>query len=413
MAKRLAQWTVMVYMAGDNNLSEASTRDLIELASVASHPSVNVLVQHDTAGDGPTLVYHLQAKAGLPKPIRDLGETDSGDPVTLYRFLRWAQENFPARQYALILWGHGTSWQPADISKIAQSTGAGAIPADEAAAHATSNLANAMFRPTVQAVLSSPTQDERAVCADDGTGNAIDATELKTVLAKAMRYFGKPLDILGLDACLMCNIELAYELKDCVRYMIGSEEIVPNSGWPYDRILRKLMDKPNMLAEELARHIPQQYVKRYVRWGYPEPVTLTAMDLKLIDRVTGSLDQLATALIAHMPQAAYEIFDSQKDSTYFWRATLWDIGHLCEVLQLRTASKDVREAAGRVRAALSPGIDSFVVEQRSSGHKVGQCNGLTIYLRPYRKEISRAYDTLAFTRQVRWLEMMRAYHAAG
>ena len=264
----------------------------------------------------------------------------------------------------------------------------------------------------MQTVLSQPTHDERAVCSDDGSGNAIDATELHNVLTKATRYFGQPVDILGLDACLMCNIELAYELRDSVRYLIGSEEIVPNSGWPYDRILRRLVANPAMSARELAQRIPQEYIRRYVRWGYPEPVILAAMDLGQLDRVTASLDQLATALIGHMPAATYEIWDAQVGSTRFWQATLWDIAHFCEALQQRTGSDEVRKAAGRVRAVLSPGMDGFIVERRSSGQRVSQCGGVTVYLRPYRKEISRYYDTLSFTQRVRWLDMMRAYHAA-
>lgn len=411
MRASFAQWTVMVYMAGDNNLSDASTRDLIELASVEVAPQVNVLVQHDTAGDGPTLLYRLESQAGLPKPLRDLGETDSGDPRTLYRFIRWAQQEYPARYYALVLWGHGNCWQPPDLSRIAATRGS-PIGEAEAGRASEGNLGNALFRPTIQTVLGQPTPTERAVCSDDGSGNAIDAAELQKVLTKAAHYFGKPLDLLGLDACLMCNIELAYELKDCVRFMVGSEEIVPNDGWPYDRILRKLAAKPGMQPEELARHIPQQYVKRYVRWGYPEPVTLTAMDLSRIDQAIEPLDQLAGALIAHMPRAAHEIWDAQLKSTRFWKATLWDIAHFCEALQLRTENEEVRKAAGRVRAALAPGIDSFIVEQRSSGAKVAPCGGLTVYLRPYRKPISRFYDSLSFARQVRWLDMIQAYHAA-
>jgi len=42
-----AKWTVMVYMAGDNNLDGAALRDIAEMARVGSTKDVNILVQLD------------------------------------------------------------------------------------------------------------------------------------------------------------------------------------------------------------------------------------------------------------------------------------------------------------------------------------------------------------------------------
>ena len=43
-----AQWTWLVYMAGDNNLQSAGLDDLNEMRQIGSTPQVNVLVQFDT-----------------------------------------------------------------------------------------------------------------------------------------------------------------------------------------------------------------------------------------------------------------------------------------------------------------------------------------------------------------------------
>lgn len=409
MEKARAAWTVMVYMAGDNNLSDASVRDLKEIASVGATDEVHLVAEHDTAGDGPTYRYYLHQGDEVPAPVMDLGETDSGDPQTLLNFITWARESYPAQHTMLILWGHGRSWQPEAAQKLAAE---GAADGALAGADADPALGATMFRGTVEAMLAEAMEAERSICSDSGTGNAIDVKELAQVLALAAEQSGQPIDILGMDACLMCNVELAYELKDCVGYIVGSEEIVPNAGWPYDRLLRQLVDKPAMLPEELARRAPQQYVKRYVAWGYDGPVTLAALDLSRVDHVAQPLGALAEALVAHMPAAAYELFDAQKESSHFWNATLWDIAHFCEALQKRTADEAVRKAAGRVRAAVVPGEDSFIVEGRTSGPAVAQCSGLTIYLRPYRQEISPHYGQLAFATETGWLAMMQAYHAA-
>ena len=44
-----ADWTVMVYLAGDNNLDGAGVADLREMKKVGSSASVNVIAQFDAA----------------------------------------------------------------------------------------------------------------------------------------------------------------------------------------------------------------------------------------------------------------------------------------------------------------------------------------------------------------------------
>ncbi|MBW1675421.1 MAG: hypothetical protein JRF30_01090 [Deltaproteobacteria bacterium] len=68
---------------------------------------------------------------------------------------------------------------------------------------------------------------------DDTSGDALDNQELKNVLSGVSQRIGRKIDILGLDACLMNMIEVAYQLKDCVQVMVGSEEEEPFDGWPY------------------------------------------------------------------------------------------------------------------------------------------------------------------------------------
>jgi len=45
------KWTFMVYMAGDNNLSDAGETDLGEMAAVGSTADVNLVVEFDRIGD--------------------------------------------------------------------------------------------------------------------------------------------------------------------------------------------------------------------------------------------------------------------------------------------------------------------------------------------------------------------------
>ncbi|PIP08843.1 MAG: hypothetical protein COX51_02100, partial [Syntrophobacteraceae bacterium CG23_combo_of_CG06-09_8_20_14_all_50_8] len=58
-ASNKAKWTVMVYMAGDNNLDGAALRDIAEMAKVGSTKDVNVLVQLDRIEDKLTRRFRI------------------------------------------------------------------------------------------------------------------------------------------------------------------------------------------------------------------------------------------------------------------------------------------------------------------------------------------------------------------
>ena len=71
------------------------------------------------------------------------------------------------------------------------------------------------------------------------------------------------IDILGLDSCLMGMAEVAYEVRDSVNYLIGTEGFEANTGWPYDGVLRLLTERPAQTASQMAQNIVREYQKYY------------------------------------------------------------------------------------------------------------------------------------------------------
>jgi hypothetical protein len=96
-----ADWTLMVYLAGDNSLSPNAFVDIDELRQVGSTAAVNLVVMHDSLYEAPTRYRVEQGGAG--EQPESLPELDSGDGQTLVEFVGWASERWPARRYALIL----------------------------------------------------------------------------------------------------------------------------------------------------------------------------------------------------------------------------------------------------------------------------------------------------------------------
>jgi hypothetical protein len=91
------QWTVMVYLAGDNNLESAGVIDLNEMKRAGSSDQVNVIAQFDRQGKNiATKRYYIRKAGTLAKDVvGSLGETNMGDPHVLEDFIQWGAKNYP------------------------------------------------------------------------------------------------------------------------------------------------------------------------------------------------------------------------------------------------------------------------------------------------------------------------------
>ncbi len=406
-----AKWTFMVYLAGDNNLSTAGEKDLGEMSTTGSTADVNIVAEFDRIGNGHrTKRYHVQQ--GDINEVDDLGETDSGDPQVLLDFIQWTAENYPAERYALVLWNHGGGWEPSEMDRIARSVESRDYNVREISERSASPLRRVLFRPSLENIFSLASPEERSICSDDGTGHSLDTIELSNVLREAVKVLDQPLDLLGMDACLMSNLEVAYQAEPYVRYVVASEENEPNDGWPYDTVLKKLVNEPDLTASELATHIVNAYITSYVERNYTGSVTQSALNLSKIKELTDPLDNLAEALINNMPEASGDIWTAQRNSARFCHNTLWDILHFSKEIKQLATDEAVRAATLGVQKALQPGPDNFVIAESHNGDKVKHCGGLSVYLLPPLMDISQYYADLDYAKNHRWLKMLQEYHAA-
>jgi hypothetical protein len=408
MAQKTA-WTVLVFMAGDNNLSTAGDCDLEEMRRVGSSEHVNLLVEFDNAGDAGTRRIYV-GKNGVNETIQTLGETDSGSPEVLSSFISWAAENYPADRYALILWNHGGGWAPTEVDRIARSVDSPGYNEREITERSSSSLGRVFFRSSLEQVFGLAGANERAICSDDGSGHSLDTIELGKVIAQGAETIGQAFDLLGMDACLMSNLEVAYQLRNHVRYVVASEETEPGDGWPYERILGRLISNPGILAEEIAQHIVTDYISSYIERDHSGNVTQTALNLDRISAITGPLDDFAGQLATAMPTMFPKVWQAQRRSARFAQNTLWDLGQFCQVLEQYSPDTGVGKAAQAVWSVLEPGVGNFVLAESHRGNKVQHCRGVSIYLVPPITKISRYYNELDFAQSHNWAGMLEAYH---
>jgi len=124
IAAKEKQWTIMVYLAGDNNLDGAGVTDLEEMKKVGSTDQVNILAQFDRSGANvATKRYYIRKGGTTAKDVvGNLGETNMGDPKVLENFVQWGIKTYPARRYMLVLWNHGSGWDDTDIYRVARQS---------------------------------------------------------------------------------------------------------------------------------------------------------------------------------------------------------------------------------------------------------------------------------------------------
>ncbi|HEY6252125.1 MAG TPA: clostripain-related cysteine peptidase [Candidatus Angelobacter sp.] len=103
-------WTVMVYLAADNNLANFGVDSLRQMKAAASN-GINVVAEFDTGPMNKSKRYLFDGKAPFgpleTSEIDSFPPTNAGDPRNLEDFIVWTANRYPADHYFVIIWGHG------------------------------------------------------------------------------------------------------------------------------------------------------------------------------------------------------------------------------------------------------------------------------------------------------------------
>jgi hypothetical protein len=400
-----AEWTLMVYLAGDNSLSPNAFVDIDEMRQTGSTETVNVVVMHDSLYEAPTR-YRVE-KGGAGEAPEQLPELDTGDGRALVDFVGWASARWPARRYALVLWSHGSGWDQAELANIARAAAPPDFDLSETAHRGDSPLRRAFFRSSLRRIAELPTRSQRAVCVDDGSGHSLDTVELGRAMTRIAALLGQPLDLLGMDACLMANLEVAYEVRTAVRVIVASEAPEPDSGWPYQAVLGLFNAAPVSEPIALGVGIVRVFGEAADQRRDKRASTLVALDLAQVVPLAIEIDALAERLLEGMPATRQTLWAAQAKTTRFWGDTLADLSQLCERLRAKPESP-LREAAAALRATLAPG--GLIAASYARGKDVAGVGGLSIYLPvPRKTPISKFYAETAFARERRWAALLDAY----
>ena len=284
-------WLVMLYLAGDNNLTEDMVFALQDLQAVGSTPGTKIVAQLDPSSMGLSTQRYDLSESRPTRPdgrvyvedfrVSSSPEFNSASGDALSNFIQWAHDRYgrdggQRYRHLLILSGHGSGTTEDFLLR------------DENAADALSiaELAEALDTATkyITATEYSPPSE---------TANESRNEEPR-----------RKIDILGMDACFMSMFEVAYEIRSYVGILIGAEGLEPEFGWPYSRILaearrrRPGQDVEYMTPRSLADLIVTEYVEFYSDYDRTagRSADLAAIDLTRMDDLGAEIDKLAKCL---------------------------------------------------------------------------------------------------------------------
>ncbi len=364
-------WSLLIYMDGDNSLSSAVDADMNELAVVGSNSMVNAVVEVDTS-DSTTKRYFIEPFN--PVLLSDLGELNMADKKTLEDFIGWATANYPADHYLLVLWNHGQGFENA---------------------------------PTSRDIL----WDDHPV-----EGLSMSIPELSEALSASSAQIGKKIDVVGMDACLMSMLEIAYSIRGSADYMVASENLEPVNGWPYDRLLQFMETDPaNLIPQQLSASIVDMFVDSYTDTEEP---SLSAVDLGKIGQLAADVSNLAGLLIQAMsadPAVKYELtgpiydnvqrFDDNNNGSIDKSDSYADLYNLAELINRDPAmSYSIQAAATDVMGD----IGMCVLRNAHKGAAISNAHGLSIwYPDGYVYDLFKEhYSALSFARETEWLGLI-------
>jgi len=409
-------WTVIVYMAADNDLRGFAAANIRQMASIGSSERVNILIHLDIRLVGNNKVtrrYYVEKDRITHLNVRDTHtqRMNSGDPRTLISCCEWALSNYPADNYALVIWDHGTGClEPG-----------GGVLTDPSGLFALNNESNRYdvdrSRPFLDWV-SSDDDPQKGVCWDSSTGNYISNNQFDHALTYIRKKMlgGNKFTLIAFDACLMSMIEVASMVKQHAHIMVGSEDAEIGTGWNYAKALAPFAHGvPN--PEQLAKNIVQAYKATYA--PLTDDYTQSAIYLDRVDRLEKNVDAVAKLLLQMMlMQTGRAVLDAVRASgnkmacTHFDEPSYVDLFHLYANL-LNNMERMKTQDAGQgeklktqLESLLRTGqqLIGETVFASVAGRKVAKARGLSIYFPD--RQIHHSYASCSFIRTTAWGQLL-------
>ena len=335
----------MMYLAGDtysSNLGRALQKNINDLISGLKNSSlalnernVNVIVFADFTGKSKLFCanypyFVLTDISEEAEFIQD--DCNSGDILTLGKFLKFANERFSAEKKILTIGSHGS--------------GIFGTKEDDKNPFETS-------------------LSYRSICPDNDSSSSKNMMWiLESQLPYAFDYAGfkdsEKLDLLHLDLCLEGGIEVAYELKKNVKYFLASPEQIPAEGFPYSK-MESLFARGTSIEDFGISCVEIYANQNYYGSGWYNTLTFASLDESYMDELKKSVnalsDYLSNLTNEYLEDIKNKFFEPSKLAKYIRYdgnyAFMYDFGFFVEKLKEDVESNEESELQALCSKVLS------------------------------------------------------------
>ena len=248
-------WTIFVYICGSNLESEDgyASVNMQEMIDATANSSVRFIVETGGASAwqndaSPNELDRFEIAGGTSTIVDRQPQASMGDSQTLEAFLRWGLTTYPSAHNGLVFWDHG----------------GGSIT---------------------------------GVCFDDNfDSQSLTLRTIDDALNNTKDALPGGFDFIGYDACLMGTLENANMLSSHAKYMIGSQEVEPGTGWNYKAIGEATAADPTVDAATLGKAICDGFYQNCVDNDEGAGATLALIDLSKIGALCSAFEAYAEHL---------------------------------------------------------------------------------------------------------------------
>jgi len=419
----LAEWTILILVQASNDLESFAYKNIREIMRWGSSPQVNVLVDLHKTGNK-AWKYKIEKGYCVVEEVspRSPQSTIAEEVISS---AQWAITNYPAKHYAFVFWNHGSGCLKVDYEEVYMPN-----YMKQNQGHWRTELTN---QPEASDLL--PTRNEqtrqlsraskgiiptdRGILFDDQRRKYLSIAELKQTLATITTQFlgGKKIDIIGMDACYMSMIEVAYQIQPYADYFIASEEFELAYGWPYGAIIEQLVANPTMSGRDLGKLIVTLFEAAYQpRTSY---YTQSCTDLSKLEPIKQNLDLLAALLnsVKKQDPVRMRLFIQQAryQALSFSITDFLDIhSFYSELLKLTQYTLDNQVSRGiptprvdadslrKIKVLTTDGLACLkeAVVANTAGRYLSKAGGLSVYY-PHR-HIDNSYAETEFAKDSSW-----------
>lgn len=396
------KWNFMAYIASNNNLNRFARLNVKEMEQIGSNKNINILVQIDKFGKKEvTRLFVEKNRSTIVETHANTPESISGTPESLFEFIKWGIKKYPATHHAILLWNHGSGIKDPNIW--------GKTSPEQRDKLFFFNPKTNLYELNKNLI--------RGIAFNDIFETYLTNQDLKQTLERISKELlgGSKIDILGMDACHMAMIEIGSQVKEAVKYMVSSQEIIPGPGWDYSKVLSPFKNK-SLTPENFAQHMVRAYSMRYNNaFG---DLTHSAINLTNQNQLEQNINIVSEIILAILGTSSKNIIlnviskvrKSPTATTSFMDEDYVDLYHFFESLQnhVQKLPQNIshKNLFEQLVSAIKSGkhlIKKSIVKNYA-GSNIKTASGLSIYFPTNR--IHNSYFYTVFAQKSAWSDFL-------